>query len=310
MGTDKISEKRNLKLYQLSRLKEGFATSFDGTKIHFQSVGQGSPPIVCCNGLSVSTFFWVYLEKHFEQFQQVVTWDYRGHGQSSLNEHTKNYSIQALVKDLEAVLEALKIKKAIFAGHSMGSQVMFEFYRRHPKRVAGMISCFGYPGHPMDSFFNLRFSPLIFRLVYFLGTQFPKQATAISRFFLANPLSFWAGGLLKVMNTGMIERKYAEQYIEHVLSRDPLLFPTLLKSSQENSADDILKKIKVPTLILGGELDQFTPAWISKKMHRLIPNSEILMIHKATHAALVEQPELVNLRIEKFLLEKKLLRKR
>ncbi|MBI4197160.1 MAG: alpha/beta hydrolase, partial [Deltaproteobacteria bacterium] len=70
------------------------------------------------------------------------------------------------------------------------------------------------------------------------------------------------------------------------------------------------KKIKVPTLILGGELDQFTPAWISKKMHRLIPNSEILMIHKATHAALVEQPELVNLRIEKFLLEKKLLRKR
>jgi len=113
--------------------------------------------------------------------------------------------------------------------------------------------------------------------------------------------SYWAAGILKVMNSGMMNREEVNEYVNHVLSVDPLLFTNLLKSMQESSAEDILKKVKVPTLIVAGDEDQFTPAWISKKMHRLIPESELFMMHKATHAGLVEQPDLFNLRIEKFL---------
>jgi hypothetical protein len=36
-------------------------------------------------------------------------------------------------------------------------------------------------------------------------------------------------------------------------------------------------------------------------MHRLVPESELFVMHKATHAGLVEQPDLINLRIEKFI---------
>jgi pimeloyl-ACP methyl ester carboxylesterase len=73
-------------------------------------------------------------------------------------------------------------------------------------------------------------------------------------------------------------------------------------------AEPILKNIKVPTLIFAADQDQFTPVWLSKKMHRLIPKSEILILKKATHVGLIEQPELLNLRIEKFLTDR--LRKR
>ena len=78
----------------------------------------------------------------------------------------------------------------------------------------------------------------------------------------------------------------------------------LLKSAQEHTAEDMLKTIKVPTMIVAGEHDQFTPMWISKKMHRLIPESELFVMNKATHAGLVEQPDLINLRIEKFIQER------
>lgn len=294
-----------LKLHQMVTAKEGYAKSFDGTEIAFRSVGDGKIPIICCNGLGVSTFFWVYLEKHFKETFQVVTWDYRGHGHSSLKPNLKNYTLAALTRDLHAVLKALKIKKGIFVGHSMGTQLILEFYRRYPKHIASIVSCFGYYGHPMDYFFNISISPLLFRLVYFLGTQFPKQANLISKLFLLwNPLASWMGGILKVMNTGMISREDMNHYIDHVTSVKPLLFSTLLKSSQENSAEDLLKKIKVPALIIAGEDDQFTPAWISKKMHRLIPKSEIFNLHRGTHAGLVEQPDVINLRIEKFINER------
>jgi len=306
----KISGKKNTRLLQLATSQEGFATSFDKTRISFHSSGDESPPIICCNGLGVSTFFWIYLQQHFRFSNQVVTWDYRGHGRSELKRNRKNYKIESLVKDLTAVLDVLKIKKAIFLGHSIGTQVILEFYRKHPKRVAGLIPCFGTYGRLMDTFYNFSFSPLVFRLVYFLGTQFPKQGNLISRLLLANPLSYWVGGILKVANTGMVSRKDVQRYVDHVLSVDPRLFTSLLKSAQEHNAEGFLPKIQVPTLIIAGDEDQFTPAWTSKKMHRLIPNSELFMIHKATHAGLVEQPDLINLRVEKFLNERILKKKR
>ncbi len=101
----------------------------------------------------------------------------------------------------------------------------------------------------------------------------------------------------------MASKKEAEIYIDHILGIDPEFFTHLLKSIQSHSSEAILKKIKVPTLIVGAENDQFTPVWISKKMHRTIPKSELFIMKKSTHAALLEQPELINLRIDKFLRE-------
>ena len=74
--------KNRTKLVQLVRLKEGDAKSFDGTRIHYRAVGQG-PNIICCNGLGVPTFFWKYFENFFKNSNQVVMWDYRGHGDSA-----------------------------------------------------------------------------------------------------------------------------------------------------------------------------------------------------------------------------------
>jgi pimeloyl-ACP methyl ester carboxylesterase len=303
----KISERARGRLARLASVREGTVKSFDGTEIAWRSFGtalSGETPIICCNGLGVGTFFWVYLERMFRTSRQVITWDYRGHGRSGLKKNRKNYDLPALVKDCKAVADHLKVKKAIFIGHSLGVQVLLEFYRKWPERVAGMIFCFGTYGHPMDNFYNTRLSRYLFEACYHIGLLFPKQSNWISHLLLDNPLSFWMGGILKIMNTGMVHKEDTDRYIKHVLSVDPTFFTMLLKSAQDHSAEDILKKIKVPALIIAGELDQFTPVWISKKMNHLIPKSELLIINKATHAGLVEQPDLINLRIEKFIQER------
>ncbi len=303
MASAKEKVKRG-KLSILRTNREGIVKSFDGTRLSYQSTGRGKPPVVCCNGLGVGTFFWGYLEEALRSSHQFVTWDYRGHGRSELKQNPKQFTLDALVKDGKAVFDTLKLKKAILVGHSLGVQTILEFYRRWPERVAAMVFCFGTYGHPMDYFYNMRLSRYLFQIAHLLGTAFPKQGNLISHFLLKNPLSFWMGGLFKIMHTGMVNRKDTDRYVDHLLHVDPFFFTTLLKSAQDHTAEDILHKIKVPTLIIAGEFDQFTPMWISKKMNRLIPNSELFVIHKATHAGLVEQPDLINLRIEKFIRER------
>ena len=153
----------------------------------------------------------------------------------------------------------------------------------------------------MNTFYNTKLSRYLFQVCYEVGQRFPIPSNLISRLLLRNPLSFYLGGLLKIMHTGMVNKEDIDRYIHHVLNVDPIFFTRLLKSAQEHTAEDILPDVKIPTLIIAGEEDQFTPLWISKKMHRLIPESELTIIKKGTHAALVEQPELINLRIEKFI---------
>lgn len=298
-----FSKKRSGTLAQWVRLKEGFTHSRDGTEIYYKSIGLGFP-IVLCNGMGVSTFFWKYLENHFKHQFQVITWDYRGHGRSGPPADKKNVSVFSLVEDCKAVCKELKVKKALFIGHSLGTQVVLEFYRNYPKMVAGIVSCLGTFGRPMDFFYNSPLSKYLFEFFSSLGLKFPKPSNFISTLLIKNPFWFQLGGLLKMINTGMADKNDAQEYIDHILSLEPEFFSKLSRNAQAHTAEDVLSTIQVPTLVIGADDDTFTPVWLAKKMHRIIPASELFIIRKGSHAALVEQPELINLRIEKFIRER------
>jgi pimeloyl-ACP methyl ester carboxylesterase len=81
---------------------------------------------------------------------------------------------------------------------------------------------------------------------------------------------------------------------------DPRLFLGMLKHASEHDAWDHLPSIKIPTLIVAGTQDTFTPYWLSEEMHDRIPGSELLTVPGGTHVAPIEQPELLTLRLEKF----------
>ena len=291
------------RLLDLSMTREGMATSFDGTKIAYKTVGSGLP-LICCNGIGCNTFYFKWIEEHFKAHHQVITWDYRGHGKSESPKKSKNSTILSLVKDMKSVMDELKIEKAVLIGHSMGVQIIYEFYKHYPHHARGLIACFGTFEKPMSTFLNSPFSKYVFEGVYHLNQNFPVLMKWIGMALIKNPLWFQVGGLLKFMKTTLLDKNVMQQYIDHFVTMDPIFFTTLVRDWQNHSSVETLKAIKVPTLIISGEEDQFTPAWISKKMHHLIPGSELFMIKNATYAGLAEQPELVNLRIEKFLKQK------
>lgn len=290
------------KLTQLSLTHEGYARSFDGTRIWYRSVGKGAP-LICCNGLGCSTFYFNYLENYFKRSYQVVTWDYRGHGKSEAARVRKNHNLESLVRDLKTVMNALKIKKAILIGHSMGTQVLYEYYKQNPSRVRALVSLFGTFGKPMDTFYNTTISKYAFEVVYIFNHLFPRLSNLIGMALVKNPFWFQMGGIFKLMKPYLADKAILRQYIDHIINVDPIFLSNLTRSLQEHSAESSLKSIKVPTLVMGAEEDTFTPVWVSKKTHHLIPKSELFIVKKGSHVALVEHPELINLRIDKFIAE-------
>ena len=101
----------------------------DNVEITWTSVGHGQA-IYCCNGVGVSTFFWKYIIRDFQDQCRIITWDYRGHGSSqrALSPDQQDMSINRHAKDLKTLVDYLTPDEAcILIGHSMGCQVSLEF---------------------------------------------------------------------------------------------------------------------------------------------------------------------------------------
>ena len=281
--------------------------SFDGTKIHYQSAGKG--PVLCAsNGIGVSTFFWKYLAEYFAESYEVIVWDYRFHGQSGPGPDYDSLSMENNAKDLCAVLDHAGVEKATLLGHSMGVQTILEFYRQNPERCSALIPVLGTYGHPFDTFLGTDMGKYLFPFGFYSTFLFPGAVHKITQAALKVVFSdyvAWPGARLTgLVNFQHIRKNDLQLYLEHLKSLDLRAFMAMAKRMQEHSAQAILPDIKVPVLVIAGEDDLFTPLEVSRKMHRMIKGSEFLVIPHGSHAALVEQPELMNLRIEKFLRER------
>jgi pimeloyl-ACP methyl ester carboxylesterase len=103
------------------------------------------------------------------------------------------------------------------------------------------------------------------------------------------------------VNGKLVHREDFAPYFAHLSGMDPRLFLGMLREASEHSAWDHLPSVDVPTLIVAGTDDTFTPYWLSQQMHGRIRGSELLTVPGGTHVAPIEHPELIALRLEKFL---------
>ena len=75
------------------------------------------------------------------------------------------------------------------------------------------------------------------------------------------------------------------------------------RSAKKDNLQDVLKDIKVPTLLLWGEEDEVTTPDIAEMFHRYIPNSELKFVAGCGHAPMIERPDWFSEQVHKFLKE-------
>ena len=272
--------------------------SFDGTEIAYQAVGQGRP-ILLCNGLGGSWEAWSHQIQYFRDRYRLLSWDYRGLYGSSAPADPDALGITDHARDALHLLKEEGADRAAIVGWSMGVQVGLEMFRAAPEQVASLALLNGLAGRPWDYVFNLN---LVGRLLppFLRGLRsMPRTIAAAVRQATRLPdPGEWAKRI------GLVASPLDAQVVAELVAKFGTLdidtFIRLLEQMGQHDGWDLLPLIDVPTLIITGSRDVFTPRSAAERMARRVRGSETMVLPGATHYAALEYPEMVNLRLEKF----------
>lgn len=272
----------------------------EGAELWWASLGAGDPPVVLADGLGCDGFIWKYLAPALAKQHRVIRFNYRGHGRSTLPTDPSAIGIEASADDIARVLDAAGIDRAVVAGHSMGVQVLLEFHRRHPDRVLGLVPVCGAYGNALDTFHDDAVAGRFFPLAEMFTEKFPELTRKVWSSVLPTPLSVFIARNLE-SKPWLLKRDDMWPYLTHMAQLHPLTFVRTLSAASRHSAWDHLGHIEVPTLVVAGEKDLFTPMWLSERIHHAIHGSELLVLPQASHTAPLEMPELLELKFQSWL---------
>ncbi len=299
LGARKKSLKERLSSPDRRPASHGYVKSFDGTKLFYSIEGKGKP-LVFCYGLICSSLHWTYQIDHFRQNYQSIWFDYRGHQNSEVPKNLGSLTLENLARDLGTVLDELNIEDAVILGHSMGVNVVLEFYRQQPKRVAAMVLANGTAQRPLETAFGNNLLQGGFGLLKAAYQYSPELVSMLWKSSKSNPLTRYIvtfGGF----NPHLTPQEDIDLYIRQVSETDPSILIQLIHNYESYDASAWLHTVDVPTLILAGENDWLIPVEQQELLHQLIPKSQLEVIRHGSHCPQMDLPDLVNLKIEKFL---------
>jgi pimeloyl-ACP methyl ester carboxylesterase len=188
--------------------------------------------------------------------------------------------------------------------------VAFEYYRRRPDNVAALIPTLSTWGRTVETFFDTRASLLGFAAFKGLTRLAPDLLASAARPVMLSGFAERAARLLGIVDAALAPHELMVAFMEQLSRMDLRTYAALGQSLQDHDASDLLGQIAVPTLVVAAEKDWFTPIRLAHEMARRIPGAELLVIPNGTHAALVEQPDLLALRVDQFLEDRVVGRKR
>ena len=282
-----------------------FVQAADGTPIAYRAditdrADNDGPALVFVNGFTTSNSYWRYLLERFRGRASLVTWDLKGHGNSGAARSEEGATIEATVDDLRRVMDASGIDQATLLGFSLGAQIIMEAWRQMPERISGLVPILGPFEHTFDSALPPLVGPAFWRLFEKYG---PEAADLLlSGAYRASKLPItWS--LVKALGYVGESVKFEEMqpFFEHLGDVHGPTWAKLGISAHNHSAADILPTVDVPTLIVSGGEDNLAPAELGRRMQRMIPSSELMVVPEATHAGLLGQREQIEGWVERFL---------
>jgi pimeloyl-ACP methyl ester carboxylesterase len=233
---------------------------------YFDSGGDswGRPAVILIHGAGCNHLCWPP-EIRRMQGQRIYALDLPGHGKS---EGIGRQSIADYARCVLAFMDALKISKAIFVGHSMGGAVALWLGIHTPSRTLG-LGLLGTAPH-------LRVSPELLSSSSTPATFPLAVKTAVDLAFgpQADPRT------KELAAQRMLEVRFS------VLNGDFL-------ACNEYDEANLLGRVKAPALIICGTEDKMIPPRYSQTMRERIKNSLLHVVDGAGHYVMLEQPLVV-----------------
>lgn len=274
---------------------EGYATTDDGVRLYFRTVGSG-PEAVLPNGFPLFDDF-----QHLARWRTLIFSDVRNRGRSDA---TGGGSILQDADDLDAVRRYFGIPQLDLIAHSyMGvmAGVYAMKYAAHLRRVVqiGPMQPDAAKQYPADlTGADSVLGEVLTQIAQLLKDRDPMQDPqetceqfwrVLRPIYVVNPAD--AGriswGRCELPNERNV-RRYMSDYI----------LPSI--QNLHFSTQDLVQ-MQAPVLIVHGKRDRSSPYGGGRDWARLFPNARLLTVENAGHAPWIEAPETVFGSLQSFL---------
>jgi len=253
-------------------------------KMHYFDSGvPGDVPIILIHGMALDHTMWNPQINVLKDKFRVIAYDIRGHGQSWVGDG--QYTYKMFVNDLIDLMDYLEIKQAVLCGLSLGGGIAIRAYEMHPHRIKALVLC----DARCEADHN--------------ETKYWREDSI--DLIKNNGLETFANELANLIFAPETFNSHPDvvEFIKNLtLSNSPkTICGALLALGARTDMTHVLPKIKVPTLIMVGEYDNFTPLRSSQIMNKGIINSELKIISRAGHISNLENIDEFNHNLLKFM---------
>jgi pimeloyl-ACP methyl ester carboxylesterase len=242
-------------------------------RIYYDEYGAGTP-IMMIHPPAMGRKVFHYQQPLGENFHIILP-DLGGHGDSETDKVV--FSTTDYVKEVQALLDHLKIQKVVLCGYSSGGNIVQEFALTHPDRTLAIILCGGFP--EVQSY--------ILKYEHIVGMYMVKEHPHL---------------LAKGISTAhTADKEIRDMIYDHMMKANRTTWFHCYHDSLKFSCIARLPELKVPLYLFYGSLD-FTNKHI-RLYKKFAPNVKTIVIKKVAHQLITKKPNEFNQAISRIVNE-------
>ncbi len=250
----------------------------NGIEIHYEIHGsEGAPWLVLSHSLACSGRMWDPQLEAFKERYRILNYDMRGHGQSEAPKGA--YTLELLADDVLALMESLKIRKAIYCGLSIGGMIGQTLALRPNPPFERMVLADTTHAQPPEAL---------------------KQWEERIRIAESKGMAALVDSTMERWFTPAFRASAPAQRIAELIRATPVPgYVGCGRAIMGLNTTARLKDIRLPVLAITGESDGAAPG--TRYIGEKVPGAKFVSIANASHIANIEQPEAFNRALRDFL---------
>jgi class 3 adenylate cyclase len=260
-----------------------YAQTKDGVSIAFWTLGEGMPLMALPPGYSHIQMEWQLPEcrrwyERLAQKRKVVRADPRGFGLSERN--VTDFTLDALILDVEAVVDRLGLRQFALLGPHVGGQVAIAYAARHPEQVSHLLLWCAYA---RASDWSRVPDVQATRSLRDEDWAYYTEASAHSLFG-------WSAGEPAHRFAGLIRESVSQEFLRSVA----------IPAVNEYDVTPLLSQVRSPTLVLHRR-QFFLPVDVARGLAARIPDARLVLLEGEASLPFLGDVEAALQAIDEFL---------